>query len=414
MKRRIILRKEHFGGFFVDTARPKYELLDHYGYAKRLAQLSSLPDSERRLVQMVNTSKEGWKLFPVHLSAPSSIFLELTRKCNNNCVYCFANSSSRAHTKEMSFEELDRLTDSFVKYGGFYIRLGGGEPTFRPDFFRIVDMMGAKGICLGLNTNGLFSKETLDGIISRGIRDVRISLDGPKGLNDSLRGKGTFDRITRTLDGIAQFNSKSPEDRVDLTINVVLSKNTFPFIDETVAMVAGRYKGVNLSFGLLRVSGRAQAKDMLSAKEVLEAAKKVQKWRESDLVKKAGLKLRVNYDVFCEPREGDEYRPFPFDNSKCPLASAGMGLTVDGKILPCGYMTEIGNGRWLGEDMTKADYLGAWNESKVLTEARGVLRKGCEGCSHHGTKCNGGCPVMSFVFNGVLDGKDPYCVRGLE
>ena len=120
-------------------------------------------------------------------------------------------------------------------------------------------------------------------------------------------------------------------------------------------------------------------------------------------------RVRINYDIFGPVRQPDQDEPFPFDYSKCPIGISGCTIDAYGRIVPCGYMVNMDC--WIGQDVRGKDLLNHWHHSKVLEKARQVRRHGCMDCKYHILQCNGGCPVMAYVSEGDIDGRDPYCVR---
>ncbi len=406
-----VLRKESFGGIFADTLTGRKSLLRPEEYeAKKLELLDSRQDGE--LVTLFNATERGYSLLQEAASSPASLFFEVTKKCNMDCTHCFVDANTQQDAGEISFSEAEPIIRQFSGIGGFYIRLTGGEPTTRGDFFDIVDLINDEHLYIGLNTNGLLNETTLDRILSSGIRDIRISLDGPEEINDRIRGRGTYRKVLQTLEIISAYNRVS-EDPADVTINVVLMKSNKDYMEKMADLTASF--GFNISFGLLRLTGRARREEMLSPEEVVQSAYTAQGIR-----KKFGFprySVRVNYDIFCD---GDvftkhgcgSYRPFPFDNSRCPLGTSGITLDAFGNIFPCGYMVNIE--RWKGEDARGKDLLELWYSSGVLNEVRQTKRLGCSGCEYHKTKCDGGCPVMAYAFENDISGKDPYCVRHVD
>ncbi len=407
--KKSILRKEWFGGIFVDTATGEMSLLNAEEYSTKKEELSSLAGSGA-LVKLFDATERGYPLLQNAASSPMDIYFELTKKCNCSCTHCFMDSNSPNWvSKEVSLQEIGDIIQQFSDTGGFYVRLTGGEPTIRKDFFEIVDMITKEGVMIGLNTNGLFDEKTLEKILSKEIKDIRISLDGPEEVNDAIRGKGTYRRAVQTLEGIAEYN-KTAHFPVNATMNVVLMKSNMGTIGNMIK-TAQRY-GSNVSFGLLRISGRAQAKEMLSPEEVVSATYITHTTREELGLPKSAV--RINYDILCEEPNQKRFAPYPFDNSKCPIGSNGVTLDAYSRISPCGYLVAVDNGRWLGEQASGKNLLDLWHNSPVLKEARQISRLGCHGCEYHISKCNGGCPVMAYIFSGNMDGKDPYCVREIK
>ncbi|MFH1586018.1 MAG: radical SAM protein [archaeon] len=407
--KKLILRKEHFGGLFVDTTSEETLFLKPEEYdSKKQELLEAKKQGER--VKLFDATKRGFPLLQNAASSPMDIYFELTKSCNSLCTHCFIDSnSSKLSSQEVSFSEIKPIIKQFSDVGGFYIRLTGGEPTIRGDFFDIVDLINDEGIVIGLNTNGLFGEKKLEGILSRGIKDVRVSLDGLKEVNDTIRGEGTYRQITQTLENIAEYN-KTANEPTQLTINVVLMKSNMGNIEEMIEL-AQNYDS-KISFGLLRLTGRAQKEEMLSPEEVVLSTYKIHEAR-----RRLGLSqsnVRINYNILCEDSGKKEFTPYPFDNSKCPIGSNGITLDAYARIVPCGYLVNVDNDRWIGEDVRGKDLLDLWYNSQVLNEVRRITRPGCNDCDYHIVKCNGGCPVMAYVFEGNIDGKDPYCVRDIK
>jgi len=130
-----------------------------------------------------------------------SLDLELTRRCNLRCDYCFVGWSRDWHSDMPS-----DIARSIVEEGaGLYpmLHITGGEPfAYRP-LFSIVDAALTHGYEeILINTNGtLLSASTIEELASRGDKlGISVSLDGPEPLHDSARGKGRFHEARRGLE----------------------------------------------------------------------------------------------------------------------------------------------------------------------------------------------------------------------
>jgi len=406
--KKLILRKESFGGIFIDTQSVTKIFLNTEEYElNKLVLLKK--QAEGRYVTFFDATQKGYSLLEDAASSPLSIFWELTKKCNCLCSQCFMDSNSiKWSDQELSFKEGADIVKQFSDNGGFYIRLTGGEPTIREDFFDIVDLINKESLVIGLNTNGLFDENKLDKILSKGIKDIRISLDGTKEINDKVRGAGTYKRIINTVKSISEYNKTS--NPAQLTINVVLMKSNLDCVEDMIRL-ALNYNS-KISFGLLRFGGRAKKEEILTPSEIIIAADNVQKTRTKLNIKKTDA--RIDFDIFCEKQISGKYAPFPFDNSKCPIGSSGFDLDASGRIIPCGYLVDVDNGRWIGENVKNKDLLYLWHNSSILGKVRKIRRGSCKSCQYHIVSCNGGCPVMAYVFDGDIDGDDPYCVRNVN
>ena len=72
------------------------------------------------------------------------IRLSITDVCNFKCGYCLPNGYQKDKSDNRTFlatEEIERLAKGLSELGVCKIRLTGGEPTVRKDFFDIVKIL---------------------------------------------------------------------------------------------------------------------------------------------------------------------------------------------------------------------------------------------------------------------------------
>ena len=83
----------------------------------------------------------------------------------------------------------------------FYVNIGGGEPTVRPDFWELVDYATAHHVGVKFSTNGLrITPEVARRLAGSDYIDVQISLDGATAeVNDAVRGRGSFEMALRAM-----------------------------------------------------------------------------------------------------------------------------------------------------------------------------------------------------------------------
>ena len=88
-----------------------------------------------------------------HRSGTCCLLLEVTRRCNLNCRFCFADGDE----PELSLVELKRTVDDIIeKAGRPLLQLSGGEPTLRDDLPELIAYGREQGLkYIQLNTNGL-------------------------------------------------------------------------------------------------------------------------------------------------------------------------------------------------------------------------------------------------------------------
>ncbi|KKL06923.1 hypothetical protein LCGC14_2591200 [marine sediment metagenome] len=87
---------------------------------------------------------------------PLSAEIELTERCNNNCVHCYINlaaNDEEARKRELSFREIRDIVDETVQMGCFWWLITGGEPLVREDFVDIYLYLKKKGLLTSVFTN---------------------------------------------------------------------------------------------------------------------------------------------------------------------------------------------------------------------------------------------------------------------
>ena len=138
------------------------------------------------------------------LDAPICLTWELTYACNLSCVHCLS-SSGRRDPGELSTQECKRVIDELERMQVFYVNIGGGEPTVRPDFWELVDYATAHHVGVKFSTNGLrITPEVARRLAASDYIDVQISLDGATAeVNDAVRGRGSFEMATRAMQALA-------------------------------------------------------------------------------------------------------------------------------------------------------------------------------------------------------------------
>ncbi len=150
------------------------------------------------------------------------IRLSITDVCNFKCGYCLPNGyeiDKSDNRKFLHLEEIKRLAKVFSKLGVCKIRLTGGEPTVRKDFFDIIKILkheaGIKKVVI--TTNGYHLDKKAKMLVDSGLNGINISIDS---LDRNTFKKVTgHDRLPEILKGIKNLQDLYFE---NIKINAVL------------------------------------------------------------------------------------------------------------------------------------------------------------------------------------------------
>src|ERR1700757_2975811 len=329
------------------------------------------------------------------LDAPICLTWELTYACNLACVHCLS-SSGRRDPRELSTRQCMDIIDELERMRVFYVNIGGGEPTVRPDFWELVDYATAHHVGVKFSTNGVrITPEIATRLAASDYVDVQISLDGATAdVNDAVRGRGSYDMALRALDNLASAGF------TDAKISVVVTRHNVDQLDDFAALAA-RY-GATLRITRLRPSGRG-----------------ADVWDE--LHPTAEQQVQV-YDWLVDHGErvltGDSF--FHLSALGAPGALAGLNMCGAGRVVcliaPVGdvYACPFAiHARFrAGNVLSDGGFGNVWKKAPLFLELREPQSAGaCATCGHFDA-CRGGCMAAKFFTGLPLAGPDPECGQG--
>ena len=331
--------------------------------------------------------------FQYGLDAPICLTWELTYACNLSCVHCLS-SSGRRDPRELTTAQCKALIDEFERMQVFYVNVGGGEPTVRPDFWELVDYATAHHVGVKFSTNGVkITPEVARRLAGSDYVDVQISLDGAtEAVNDAVRGPGSYRTALRALENLAAARFAG------FKISVVVTRHNAGQLDEFKA-IADRF-GAQLRLTRLRPSGRGAGV-----------------WDE---LHPTAAQQRALYDWLVIHGErvltGDSFFHLAGYGESLPgLNLCGAGRVVClvdpvGDVYACPFAI---HGDFLaGNVRGGGGFTRVWRQSELFADLRHPQTGGaCTSCSAFDA-CRGGCMAAKFFTGLPLDGPDPECVKG--
>tara|TARA_Y100000591_G_scaffold236662_1_gene207429 strand:+ start:184 stop:1176 length:993 start_codon:yes stop_codon:yes gene_type:complete len=153
------------------------------------------------------------------------IRLSITDICNFKCGYCLPNGyqiDKGDNRKFLHLDEIKRLSKVFSKLGVQKIRLTGGEPTVRKDFFEIIKILKneAKIKKVVITTNGYHLDEKAKMLVNSGLNGINISIDSLD--RNTFKTITGHDRLPEILRGIQNLQSLNFD---NIKVNAVLLNN---------------------------------------------------------------------------------------------------------------------------------------------------------------------------------------------
>ncbi|MCR6030124.1 mycofactocin radical SAM maturase [Nocardioides sp. zg-579] len=348
--------------------------------------MTAILDDTSRPLPLVQQFERG-------LDAPVCLTWELTYACNLACAHCLS-SSGRRDPRELTTQQCEAVIDELQRMQVFYVNVGGGEPTIRPDFWHLLDYAVDHQVGVKFSTNGVrLNAERARQLAATDYVDVQISLDGATAeVNDYVRGPGSFDTAVRALENLADAGFK------DAKVSVVCTRHNIDQLDEFHALTE-RY-GATLRLTRLRPSGRGA--DVWDDLHPLPA----QQRQLYDWLVTHGDRVLT----------GDSFFHLSAFGGALPgLNLCGAGRVVClidpvGDVYACPFA--IHEQFLAGNVRSDGGFQRVWQESALFTELRSPQTGGaCASCSFYDS-CRGGCMAAKFFTGLPLDGPDPECVQG--
>lgn len=251
---------------------------------------------------------------------PTLVQWMATLRCDLSCSHCLAVSQDSGFS-DMPLPTVRRLIDEIAEMGVPEFLVTGGEPLTREDLPAITDYLGHMGQNWTLNTAAMPSANQRKALAENSPGFVAVSLDGPRQIHDSFRGKnGAWKeameaiRYFRTLPGVR------------VCAGTTVTSLNYHYLEETFHLVTS--SGVDQwGIHLLVPEGRAAFRTdiFLSKHQLRNLVEFVARKRNYFNVEMAD---EIGYLGSYEPL----VRAFPLS---CGAGKSQCVVLPDGEVVPC-------------------------------------------------------------------------------
>ena len=331
-----------------------------------------------------------------------SMCLHISHDCNLRCKYCFASTGDFGKGRKlMPVETGKKAIDFLLTHSGnrhnLELDFFGGEPLMNWDAVKeIVDYARSKEeeynkkFRFTVTTNGvLLDDENID-YINKEMKNVVLSLDGRKCVNDNMRltinGKGSYDIFVPKFQKLVEKRLKG--DNKEYYARGTFTKNNLDFAEDVYHIAD------DLGF------------DQLSVEPVIADPSEPYAITEEDLPAIFAEYEKLAVEMIRRKKEGRCFNFFHFmidlDQGPCAikrLRGCGCGneyvsVTPDGDIYPCHQF--VGNDEWkmgnLDDETLDIEMKDKFACSNIYT------KEGCKDCWCK-FYCSGGCNANNYSFN---------------
>ncbi len=311
--------------------------------------------------------------------------LELSRRCNLRCIYCYTNGGEPLEN-ELTTEEIFDVIDQAVDLGAKKVSIvGGGEPLIYPDFFKITAYLKGRNIPTIVFTNGTAISREMAKKLSDHKVSVCVKLNSfNKETQDYLAGgiKGTYEKITEGIQRLLDMGYH--ENGIQLGVETIICRQNIEELPDI--WMWAREKGIIPYFETLTPQGRARSHSLeVSPKEIKALFEKL-----SDMDKKY-------FGYKWEPKP-------PIAALTCNRCYYSCLITSNGDVNPCaGVNISVGNIR----NDSLSSILNNSSLRKGLRNIKENLKGPCRDCNLS-PSCYG-CRGVAYQMTGDPFASDPTC-----
>ena len=332
---------------------------------------------------------------------PRSFVIELTKRCNNHCLYCYmaagplSQNSDPGRTGEMNTAGvtgiITRLCDEAPVES---IALSGGEPLLREDLPEILTFIRKKGASPVVITNGtLLTREKIATMASDVTYEITL-LSHRREVHDRLAGRrGAWSAVVEAMANVRQLKGDFVAVFVATKLNYMDAAKT---AELAIALGASglMYNRINLGARNVRHADR-----LLPTPDMIR--------QNLDTLEELGSRYRlpVAVSVVIEPCVVDvrKYKHLHF--GWCPLAGEGSYFTVDpsGDVRICNHSPAI-----LG-NLIRDRFTDIYRHHPYVRSFRETWPAECQACPPElKALCCGGCKAAAEQCYGTIARVDPF------
>jgi len=386
--------------------------LDFFISFSKLNDNYSVPSYSKGLNSILRGIMEYGLRKPMVSGSPLSAVLEISKKCNLDCSYCYINKVE-GHD-ELTTEKWLTIIDKLEEAGVSALSFSGGEPLVRKDLFMLIDYANNKGLSTSLGTNGtMIGQKNAKKLYDAGLKYVEISLfSSNEEKNDLHREKGSF---VKAIEAAKYCKEVGLSVGLAITMTNLVKDEVEDFLELAKSLncdVCSFFNYIPMSKGNDPLEISSIEKEKLIS-EMLVKRRQYDKYFKEITILQAPEVARLHYAV--QNEEKSELKQIGFTKFKkseylldyvggCFAGRFIVAITSSGDILPCPFF-RIKLGNIFTDDISK---IWRENQNLALLRDRKNLEENCGSCKYK-ILC-GGCRARAYVESGNVMGADPSCL----
>jgi AdoMet-dependent heme synthase len=321
----------------------------------------------------------------LRLGVPFSAQLDLTYRCNEQCIHCYLDHHDHG---EMTTAEIKQLLKEMADAGVFILTFSGGEIFLRKDLFEILEYARSLTFCIKLKTNAVLIHEAqAERLLELGVESIQVSIYShrPEAHDAITKVPGSLRSSIKAIRFLRSRGLKVIMANVLMTQNMDDYHGTHALADELDARFTLDPTVTPM------MDGDRSILDLNVGESALQRV-----FRDESLV--------GNAEEFCAPpRLVDESN---LDSLPCSAGHTACYVSPYGEFYPCvQFPLSCGNVR-------QQSFIDIWRNSEQLKEVRSIRLRDLSSCSQcaHGGSCTR-CPGLAFMEGNMRGPSTSDCER---
>lgn len=186
--------------------------------------------------------KFTWKFLPNYVpNLPTFIQIEVTNRCNLNCIMCcHSHDTVRPflNSKDLTLGEFRKIIQHLPNIPMQLNLQGIGEPLLNPELFEMIKHAKEFKKWVTLTTNGtLLSEENSKKILESGLDRLYISIDAAnKNTFGIIRPGVDFDQVLKNIKNLVELTKQKPCS-LEIFSETTITKYNLPELAEIVELI---------------------------------------------------------------------------------------------------------------------------------------------------------------------------------
>jgi radical SAM protein with 4Fe4S-binding SPASM domain len=321
----------------------------------------------------------------LQLGVPFSAQVDLTYRCNEQCVHCYLDHDDHG---EMTTAEIKQLLKEMADAGVFILTFSGGEIFLRKDLFEILEWARALTFCIKLKTNAVLIREAQAARLrDLGVASIQISIYSHRPeVHDAITlVPGS---LRRSINAVRFLKSQGLK---VILANVLMTQNMQDYQGvRALAAELGAEYTLDPTISP-KMDGDRSILDLNAGEGALQRL-----FRDETVV--------GNAEEFCAPPAAPSEGSM--DALPCSAGHTACYVSPYGEFYPCvQFPLSCGNVR-------QQRFIDIWRDSEQLKEVRSIRLRDLSGCSQcaHGASCSR-CPGLAFLEGNMRGPSTADCER---